>query len=149
MTEIITKSPEQTSVLGREFSKQLKKGDIVAFIGGLGSGKTCFIKGICEGLAVKEMPVSPSFTIINEYNGIFKVYHIDLYRILSSAELFEIGFENILYDDGVCLIEWADKINNILPEKRISVNIDFVVDKNSWRKIQILSNDNSGNRNVG
>ena len=147
MNEIITKGPEDTFNLGKEFSSQLKSGDVVAFYGSLGTGKTCFIKGICDGLEIKETAISPSFTIINEYNGIFKVYHIDFFRISSVIELQEIGFEDILYDKGICLIEWADKTENVLPENRISVIIDFVNENNSWRKVQINYNDNSRNRN--
>lgn len=148
MNEIITKGPDDTFNLGREFSSQLKSGDVVAFYGSLGTGKTCFIKGICDGLEVKETVISPSFTIINEYNGIFKVYHIDFYRISSIIELQEIGFEDILYDKGICLIEWADKVENVLPENRISVIMDFINEKNSWRRVQIKYNDNSRNRNL-
>ncbi len=148
MNEIITKGPDETYNLGKEFSSQLKSGDVVAFYGGLGTGKTCFIKGICDGLEVKETAISPSFTIINEYNGIFKIYHIDFYRISSVIELQEIGFEDILYDKGICLIEWADKVENVLPENRISVVIDFISENNSWRRVQIKYNDNSRNRNL-
>lgn len=148
MNEIITKGPDETYNLGKEFSSQLKSGDVVAFYGSLGTGKTCFIKGICDGLEVKETAISPSFTIINEYNGIFKIYHIDFYRILSVIELQEIGFEDILYDKGICLIEWADKVENVLPENRISVVIDFISENNSWRRVQIKYNDNSRNRNL-
>ena len=143
MNEIITKGPDETYNLGKRFSAQLKSGDIVAFYGSLGAGKTCFIKGICDGLEVKETAISPSFTIINEYNGIFKIYHIDFYRISSVSELHEIGFEDMLYDKGICLIEWADKVENVLPENRISITLDFIKDNNSWRRVQIEHNDNS------
>ncbi|NVM03100.1 MAG: tRNA (adenosine(37)-N6)-threonylcarbamoyltransferase complex ATPase subunit type 1 TsaE [Candidatus Helarchaeota archaeon] len=137
MFETITQKPLQTYNLGIELSKKLKIGDVVAFYGGLGVGKTCFIKGICRGLGVKDNVISPSFTIINEYIGNFKVYHIDFYRIEKIDELRELGLEEYLYDDGICLIEWADKVEFLLPQNRINIKMDFINGKKSWRKVRI------------
>jgi tRNA threonylcarbamoyladenosine biosynthesis protein TsaE len=137
MTEIITKKPVETFLLGKRFSKQLKIGDVVCFYGGLGTGKTCFIQGVCKGLGIKNNVISPSFTIINEYSGDFIIYHIDFYRIEKIGELKELGFEEYLYNNGICLIEWADKVESFLPPNKIIVRMEFVKDKNNWRRIRI------------
>lgn len=109
--------------LGEEFAKtKLKPGDVVALIGELGSGKTRFIKGICSGLGVTEHVSSPSFTIVNEYaskNG--KIFHFDFYRIASISELKEIGFYDYVYNEGICVIEWADRVMDLLPPNRYDV----------------------------
>jgi len=137
MIEIITKKPLQTYNLGVDFSKKLKAGDVVAFYGGLGVGKTYFIKGICRGLGVKDNVLSPSFTIINEYTGDLKIYHIDFYRIEKVNELREIGIEEYLYNSGICLIEWADKVESLLPQNKIDIKIDFIKSKKCWRRVRI------------
>ena len=93
MIEIISKKSSDTFKLGKEFSEKLKRGDIVAFYGGLGVGKTVFIKGICKGLGVNNDVISPTFTIINEYNAGIKIFHIDFYRIDEVNELSELGIE--------------------------------------------------------
>ena len=124
MIEAVSKSPHQTFNLGKELSKNLKAGDVVAFYGDLGVGKTHFIKGVCRGLHVKETVVSPSFSIVNEYVGDYKVYHIDFYRIEKNNEIMELGIEEYLYNDGICLIEWAGRIESFLPKKRINVEIE-------------------------
>jgi len=139
MIEIITKKPLQTYNLGIDFSKKLKAGDVVAFYGGLGVGKTCFIKGICRGLGIKDDVISPSFTIVNEYTGDLKIYHIDFYRIEKVNELREIGIEEYLYNGGICLIEWADKVEFLLPPNKIDIKIDFIKIKKCWRRVRIES----------
>ena len=133
----ITKKPSETYNLGVKFSKGLKRGDIIAFYGGLGAGKTHLIKGICKGLNVKNDVISPSFTIVNEYDADFKIYHIDFYRIETIDELGELGFEEYLYDDGICLIEWADKVEALLPERKIDVKMEFMEGLKNWRKVSI------------
>lgn len=139
MIEIITKKPLQTYNLGVDFSRKLKAGDVVAFYGGLGVGKTYFIKGICRGLGIKDNVISPSFTIINEYTGNLKIYHIDFYRIEKVDELREIGIEEYLYNGGICLIEWADKVEFLLPPNKIDIKIDFIKSKKCWRRVRIES----------
>ncbi len=137
MIEIISKKSSDTFKLGKEFSKKLKKGDIVAFYGGLGVGKTVFIKGVCKGLGINNDVVSPTFTIINEYTSNIKVFHIDFYRVDEISELSELGVEEYLYNNGICLIEWAEKIEVLLPEIKVDVKMDFVSGKNNWRRIRI------------
>ena len=123
MEKWLTNGEQETVDLGASFAKtKLKLGDVVALIGELGSGKTRFIKGICSGLGVSEHVSSPSFTIVNEYaSNIGKIFHFDFYRLASASELSEIGFDDYIYDEGICLIEWADRVKDLLPSNRYDV----------------------------
>ncbi len=121
-----TDSPEATVLLGARLANFLRPGAVVAFYGDLGSGKTTMIKGVALGLGVKEVVKSPSFVMITEYQGKVPVYHIDLYRISSPAEFTEIGFDSYIKGDGVCLIEWAEKAEGVLPEDAVRVYISFL-----------------------
>jgi tRNA threonylcarbamoyladenosine biosynthesis protein TsaE len=123
MEKWITNREQETIDLGASFAKtKLRVGDVVALIGELGSGKTRFIKGICSSLGVTEHVSSPSFTIVNEYvSDIGKIFHFDFYRIASPSELSEIGFDDYIYDEGICLIEWADRVKDLLPSNRYDV----------------------------
>lgn len=128
-----TETPEETIKIGKEIAKYLKKGDIVGFIGELGSGKTTMIKGIVKFFS--DSPVaSPSFVIVNEYHGKIPVFHFDLYRIKNFKEMVEIGWDEYL-DKGILLIEWADKIKKNLPKNVIWVKINIMND--GKRKILI------------
>jgi tRNA threonylcarbamoyladenosine biosynthesis protein TsaE len=121
-----THNEHETILAGKTFARELKPGDAVACYGDLGSGKTRFIKGICEGLGVREHVASPTFTIINVYNaGGNTIYHFDLYRINSLDELYELGFEEYTNSDGICLIEWAEKANGLLPQNRYDVHFQL------------------------
>ncbi|MEO0076429.1 MAG: tRNA (adenosine(37)-N6)-threonylcarbamoyltransferase complex ATPase subunit type 1 TsaE [candidate division WOR-3 bacterium] len=126
--ELITDSPEQTITFGEKIGGKLQRGDIVAFYGELGSGKTTMIKGICLGLGVKEQDIvkSPSFIMINEYKGKFPIYHIDLYRVKTEEELLSIGFDDYLYRNGICLIEWAEKAESYLPKNTIKIELRYL-----------------------
>jgi tRNA threonylcarbamoyladenosine biosynthesis protein TsaE len=126
MEIFISKSEAETIELGKELAKQLKPGDFVALYGDLGAGKTQFIKGVCEALKVREIVNSPTFTIANEYHGTITVFHIDLYRLSSVDEILGTGFDEYLESDGVCLVEWAEKLDGILPERRYDVKISLV-----------------------
>lgn len=121
-----TCSETETVDLGARFSGKLAPGDIVACYGDLGSGKTSFIRGVCQGLHIQEHVASPTFTIVNEYRTEnFPVYHFDFYRLTTTRELLEIGFEDYLSrQDGVCLIEWAEKVQRVLsPLPRYAVEL--------------------------
>lgn len=108
---IVTDDPADTFAVGVNLGTSLEAGDVVGLIGGLGAGKTCLVKGICSGLGVPPGdPVSPTFSLANEYEGRCPVYHIDAYRIDSRSELEDIGLDDYLDGSGVCLIEWADRI---------------------------------------
>ncbi|MEE4312693.1 MAG: tRNA (adenosine(37)-N6)-threonylcarbamoyltransferase complex ATPase subunit type 1 TsaE [candidate division KSB1 bacterium] len=119
----LTHRESETRTIGKRMAALLEKGDNIAFIGELGSGKTCFIKGICEGLGVEDYVTSPTFTLINEYRGVFPVYHFDFYRIKSEEEIFGLGYEEYFYGDGICLIEWADRITAFLNQNRIEIHM--------------------------
>lgn len=127
--------------MGVTLSKQLQPGAVVAFFGVLGAGKTCFIKGICEGLERNEMASSPSFIMVNQYPGEFPVYHIDLYRLQNLQELLDIGYEEYFYGEGVCLIEWAEKAGELLPSKRWDVELKILSE--SQREILITERTES------
>ena len=119
--QITTFNETETLSLGEKLACLLTTGDVVAFFGDLGSGKTCFIKGICRGLKVEENVTSPTFTLINEYSSREPVYHFDFYRINSEDEVYGLGYEEYFYGTGICLIEWADRIQSFLPPDRIEI----------------------------
>jgi len=134
---IITKSSEETKNLGEELSKLTKPGDLLAFYGELGAGKTCFIQGISRGLKVKDYVTSPSFTIINEYQGKIPIYHFDLFRLDNAEEIIELGYHEYFYGEGLTVIEWAGKIEQLLPKEHLKIKIKF---KDRYqRKISFIS----------
>lgn len=121
---IITKSEKETFDLGVELAKSLRKGSVICLRGDLGAGKTVFSKGLCEGLGVAECISSPTFTIVNEYEGEkLPVFHFDMYRIEDEDELIEIGYDEYLMRGGVCIIEWPQNIQNSLPKTRTDIDI--------------------------
>jgi len=135
--EIITHSEEETISAGKNFSTELKVGDVVALYGDLGSGKTRFVKGISMGFGVKERVTSPTFIVMNEHlDGKLPLYHFDFYRLKSLAELEEIGFDEYLFGNGVCVIEWADTVEKTLPASRYSIRFSYRALENE-RKIDI------------
>lgn len=133
----ISKSAEETIAIGAKFASMLKRGDCVALIGDLGAGKTIFTKGVARGLGVKNARYvnSPTFVIIKEYKGRLPLYHFDLYRLDSHSCFDDMNYEEYFYGDGVTVIEWADKIRDILPKKYIEVKLT-VVGENK-RRIEI------------
>lgn len=139
----ISNNENQTVELGNSFAKKLKPGDTVAFFGALGTGKTQFIKGICDFFKVEEIVVSPTFNIMNQYKGQIDddeviIYHIDLYRIKKLPELDEIGFKECVYsNNSIKLIEWAEKANGDLPAESFIVQIDFNPKDENERLISI------------
>jgi len=116
-------SPEDTEKLGECIGNVAKKGYIICLTGELGVGKTEFVKGFAKGAGVEDYVTSPTFTIINEYQGKIPVYHFDVYRINSVDEMNEIGCDEYFFGEGVSIIEWADLIEDIIPEECIKVNI--------------------------
>ena len=125
--EVITKNPDQTLRLGHAFGGMLPQASTVALIGDLGSGKTLLAKGIARGLGVEdEREVSsPTFVLVNEYRGRIPVHHVDLYRLRDSIEVEEIGWEEFISGPGVTLVEWAEKVPDLLPEDRIEVHLHW------------------------
>jgi len=123
---IETNSAADTLEAGRQFAGILQKGDVVAIRGDLGAGKTCFVKGIAQGLGIAEHITSPTFTLIHEYRGgTLPLFHVDLYRLKSADEVFQIGLEDYLDGEGVTAIEWPEIISGIeMPQvRRISIEI--------------------------
>ena len=113
--ETITNNPIETFNLGKQLAGSLSSGDIVALYGGLGAGKTVFAKGIASGLSIIEDVVSPTFTLLKQYEGDLKLHHFDLYRIEDEEELQHIGFHDYLGGEGVCVIEWAEHAGELPP----------------------------------
>lgn len=123
---IISKSEEDTRKAGEIFASSLQEGDVVSLRGSLGAGKTVFAKGIAKGLGIEEAIISPTFTIVQEYDGRMRMYHLDLYRLSGEDEFESMGGEDFLYSDGVSLIEWSEKIESMLPSSTIYVNIEIL-----------------------
>jgi tRNA threonylcarbamoyladenosine biosynthesis protein TsaE len=127
MTAVLaTKSVLETEEVGRHIGSRVRSGDIIALYGELGTGKTVIVKGLARSLGVNANIGSPSFTLAWEYEGRFTLYHIDLFRITSIDEILRIGYEEYLYGDGVCAIEWAEKMGRLLPAKRLDVRLFHV-----------------------
>lgn len=124
--------------LGEKFGSTLHAGDVVAYFGPMGAGKTTFTRGICKALNVDESEVcSPTFAIVNSYNGIFPVYHFDMYRILDLDSLYSTGFFDYIGSNAVLLIEWSENIESFLPEDCIRVNFSYGDNVNE-RLIEII-----------
>ncbi|WP_445664237.1 tRNA (adenosine(37)-N6)-threonylcarbamoyltransferase complex ATPase subunit type 1 TsaE [Fodinibius sp. AD559] len=129
--EFTTASPNETIARGKEFVASLDAGAIVCLEGDLGAGKTHFVKGMAEGLGIESSEVSsPTFTLINEYDGDKLLYHFDCYRMESSREALEIGAEEYFYGDGVTVIEWPERIASLIPPEAIWISIE-APDKNT------------------
>ena len=139
MERYLSKSEGETAGFGREFAKRLRPGSFVALYGDLGAGKTQFVKGICDSFNVTEVVNSPTFTIVNEYHGNLPVFHIDLYRMKNIEEILGIGFDEYSEAGGVCLVEWAEKLDGIIPEKRFDVKMAVVDD--TTREIIVESSE--------
>ncbi len=129
--EIIVNSLKDTEKLAKELSKQINCGDCILLYGDIGAGKTTFTKYLLEALGVKSIVSSPTFTLLNEYTGVYPIYHFDMYRIENSDELYELGFEDYIdsknskyVKTGLTLIEWPDNVKNILPKQRIEITIE-------------------------
>ena len=120
-----TESPEETQELGEKLGKTLKQGDVIALIGDLGTGKTCLTQGIARGVGIAsgEIVSNPSYILINEYNGTVPIYHIDLYRLENSEEIAELGLSEYIEGDGICIIEWAERMTDALPNTCIKIHI--------------------------
>lgn len=136
---IETHDPEETFEVGRTIGMNAKPGQIYTLTGDLGVGKTVFTQGVAAGLGITEPVNSPTFTIIQEYeDGRLPFYHFDVYRIGDLEETEEIGYDDYFFGQGICLIEWAELIEEILPEKRIEVTIEKDLEKGfEYRKITI------------
>lgn len=140
MLEFTTKTSEETIELGFKIGKKLKKGNIIAMQGTLAAGKTTITKGIAKALEITDTITSPTFCLISEYYGKMPLYHMDVYRLEGSEDFENLGTEDMLYGDGVCIIEWSEKIMDSLPKETIIINIQPKDDGS--RKIQISNWNN-------
>src|SRR4051812_14144190 len=121
-----TFTPEETAAEGARLAETLGPGDVVALTGDLGAGKTCFTQGLARGLGVTERAVSPTFVLVNEYRGRVPVHHVDAYRTTSLTELMDLGLDELFAGDGVTIVEWADKLEPLLPAHAVRVHIEGV-----------------------
>lgn len=139
---IITKSEEETMKIGTAIGEKLGPGDIISLNGDLGAGKTYITKGIAKGLEVDDYITSPTFIIVNQYEGRIPLYHFDVYRINDIDEMYEIGFDEYLYGNGVCIIEWGKIVEELLPDYAIKIDINKIDD--NTREIVIDDKNNLG-----
>jgi len=135
---VITRSPQETHELARSFLDKLGKGSVLALHGDLGSGKTCFVQGLAKAMGICQAVTSPSFTVINEYSGRLKLYHIDLYRLQGIDDIMSIGLDDYLEPDGITAIEWAEHADSFLPENAIHLTFEVLPDQ-AERAITIVA----------
>lgn len=133
---VISHSPDSTKKIGEEIGQRIHAGSLIALCGDLGTGKTVFAQGIALGLEVETNVTSPTFIIINEHEGRYPFYHIDTYRLLSSDDMRNLGYEEYFYGDGVTVVEWAQKIEDLLPEEYLRVELEALGE--SHRKITLI-----------
>ena len=126
--KLVTHNAEQTQKFGTAIGKLAEPGDIYLLIGDLGAGKTCLTQGIAYGLDIHEYTLSPSFVIMRELHGRLPLYHMDFYRLDNIAEISDLGLDDYLFGQGVCVIEWANKGLTVLPEDHLLIGIDYISD---------------------
>lgn len=120
---IVCKTAEDMEALGKQIGESCISGSVISLRGSLGAGKTVFARGVARSLGITEAIVSPTFTLVQEYEGRIPMYHMDLYRLASDDDFQMIGGEDMLYSNGVCLVEWSEIINDMLPKKTLFVDI--------------------------
>lgn len=124
--ELISTGEAQTQAWGAQLAKLLQVGDVVCLVGELGAGKTILTQGIGRGLGVREPIISPTFTLIREYQGRLPLYHVDCYRLSNPQEAWALGLDDYFYGDGVTVVEWADRIRPLLPHDRLWIEMEYV-----------------------
>lgn len=145
--KFISSSPEETESFSADFAKKLSGGEVIAFLGNLGAGKTCFMRGLGRGLGFEGDVTSPTFSIVNEYRGgKFPIFHFDMYRISTFEDLYSTGFFDYFDQNGVIAIEWSENIADILNDDTIYVKIENSGDLK--RKITIFTKENSYDNSV-
>ena len=142
--EIITKTVEETEEAGYNLAKGLKAGAVVTLYGDLGAGKTAFVRGMAKGLNSPNRVTSPTFTIVNEYSGNLPLFHFDMYRLGSSNELFDIGWEDYLVRGGICVVEWSENVSDAFDGSEIVVGIDKLSDTERKITVEDNINENTG-----
>ncbi len=121
--QYVSQSVSETEAFGERLGRALHPGAVVAFTGTLGMGKTAFTRGLARGLGCRGRVTSPTFTIVNEYDGAIPLFHFDMYRLGSSDELYDIGWDDYLTRGGVCAVEWSERVADALPEDVVTVDI--------------------------
>ena len=139
--QFLSHSTQETEAIGEELAQKLRGGDVLAFTGSLGMGKTAFTRGLARGLGCRGRVTSPTFTIVNEYDGKTPLFHFDMYRLGSSDELFDIGWEDYLDRGGVCAVEWSENVREALPPDAVTVTIARCPENDSWRSITIAGGE--------
>jgi tRNA threonylcarbamoyladenosine biosynthesis protein TsaE len=133
-----THSVAETEALAQRLAQRLQGGEVIAFSGDLGAGKTAFTRGLARGLGITERVTSPTFTIVNEYEGgRLPLFHFDLYRLGSSDDLYDIGWEDYLARGGVCAVEWSERVADALPPDTLRVTIARHPESDDWRLITV------------
>ena len=135
--EYLSHSTEETEALGAELARSLRPGDVIAYLGDLGAGKTAFTRGLARGLGCTGRVTSPTFTIVNEYEGPIPLFHFDMYRLGDADELFDIGWEDYLARGGVCAVEWSERIPEEIPGDAIQITICRCPECDDWRRITV------------
>ena len=136
--EYLCRSEAETEALGARLAAVLSPGDVVAYRGGLGMGKTAFTRGLARGLGYSGRVTSPTFTIVNEYEGgRLPLFHFDMYRLEDADSLFDIGWEDYLDRGGVCAVEWSENVREALPPDAVTVTIARCPENDGWRSITI------------
>lgn len=143
--DLISNSPGDTLDIGRIIGENLTGGQVVALTGELGTGKTCLTQGIAQGMGIAGgyYVTSPTFTLINEYPGRIPLYHMDVYRLSGSRDLEDIGYREYFYGNGVVVIEWAEKVEDILPTEALVINLEHVDDNKRKMRISCESDVSS------
>jgi len=138
--KIVTNSAQETIELGKKLGRHLRKGDVLGLIGELGSGKTTMVQGIAAGLKVKQNDAvsSPTFVLIKEYRGRIPLYHFDLYRLDKIKDIAYLGVEEYMFNDGACVIEWAEKMKMLLPDY---LQVNLTVKGENKREFKFLAHD--------
>ena len=135
--EFLSHSTEETEALGTELARSLRRGDVIAYLGDLGAGKTAFTRGLARGLGCTGRVTSPTFTIVNEYEGPIPLFHFDMYRLGDADELFDIGWDEYLTRGGICAVEWSERITEEIPADAIIVTICRCPENDEWRRITV------------
>ena len=125
MVKIYLDGEENTKEIGYRLGKLLTPGSVICLIGDLGAGKTTMTQSLAKAIGVDDYITSPTFTIVNEYEGNMPLYHFDVYRIGSSEEMYDIGYDEYINSDGVCIIEWANLIEDILPDEYLDIELNY------------------------
>ena len=135
--EHLSHNVAETEELGTALAKHLHAGSVIAYLGDLGAGKTAFTRGLARGLGCTGRVTSPTFTIVNEYEGHIPLFHFDMYRLSDADELFDIGWDDYLNRGGVCAVEWSERITEEIPSDAVIVTIRRCEENEDWRRITI------------